>query len=239
MYLNCSIALLLGLFSGIHCLGMCGGIIGALSMGLPESVRAGRFETFIMVCGYNMGRIFSYTFAGAVTGSVGLLLLKASIGYLILRIIAGTVLVLLGLNIGGWLPRLSLLERFGIKAWRVIQPLGKRFLPVDSFFRAVMIGMVWGWLPCGLVYSVLLWSAASGNPLYGGFIMLSFGLGTLPTLIATGMAAGMLQNWLRRSLIRKTFAVIIMLFGAASPWLHIPMQADTGSTPASSVHSHE
>ena len=140
MELNYSIAFLLGLFSSIHCLGMCGGIIGALSMGLPESVRAGRFQAFIMISGYNLGRIFSYTCAGAIAGSIGLLFLEVRSGHLILRIAAGTVLVLLGLNIGGWLPRLSILERFGIKAWRMIQPLGKRFVPVDSFPRATPAG---------------------------------------------------------------------------------------------------
>ena len=239
MELNYPIAFLLGLFSSIHCLGMCGGIVGALSMGLPESVRTGRFRAFIMVSGYNLGRIFSYTCAGAICGSMGFLLTEARGGLLILRITAGAVLVLLGLNIGGWLPRLPMLEQFGLRAWRVIQPLGKRFLPVDSFTRAFMIGVVWGWLPCGLVYSVLLLAAASGGPAAGASVMICFGLGTLPALITTGMAAGLLQNRLRKPLIRKTFAVIIVFFGLASPLLHMPMHAGNSNGKPLSIHQHE
>ena len=239
MYLNVSIAFLLGLLSSIHCLGMCGGIIGALSLGLPESIRDSRYQSCIMVSGYNLGRIFSYTCAGAISGSMGLLLLEVRGGLLILRITAGTVLVLLGLNIGGWLPRLSILEQFGLRAWRVIQPLGKRFLPVDSFPRAFMIGVVWGWLPCGLVYSILLWAVASGGPAAGSSIMMCFGLGTLPALITTGMAAGLLQKRLQQPLIRRTFAVIIILSGIASPLLHIPMHTGDSNGPAASFHQHE
>jgi sulfite exporter TauE/SafE len=238
MDLNYSIALLLGLFSSVHCLGMCGGIIGALSMGLPESIRNSSSLSFIMVCGYNLGRIVSYACAGLLFGSVTILLPETASGHLVLQIIAAVILIVLGLNIGGWLRRWSAIETIGLQAWRCIQPLGKRFIPVNSVPRALMMGMVWGWLPCGLVYSVLLWAAVSGGPVSGALTMLCFGLGTLPSMITTGMTAGGLRNWLQRGTIKKTFAVIIILFGLASPWVHLTLHGDAGHAPVSTVHQH-
>lgn len=238
MTINYSMALLLGLFSSVHCLGMCGGIIGALSMGLPASIRSSSSKSFMMVCGYNLGRIVSYSGAGLLLGSAAVLLPETAGGHFFIQIIAAVVLVVLGLNIGGWLPRWSVIESIGVRAWRLIQPLGKRFIPVDSVPRALMMGMVWGWLPCGLVYSVLLWAALSGGPVSGALTMLCFGLGTLPGMITAGMAAGRLRNWLHRAMIKKTFAVIIILFGLASPWLHFALHSGTGHAPASAIHQH-
>ena len=150
------------------------------------------------------------------------------------------ILILLGLNIGGWLPRWRAIESIGSQAWRFIQPLGKRLLPVNSVTRALMMGMVWGWLPCGMVYSVLLLAAASGSPFSGAceaLYELTEGvsispmiphyegalLGTLPSMVTAGMAAGVLHRWLQRAAVKKTFAVIIILFGVCSPWLHTSM----------------
>ena len=138
MLTNISIALLLGLFSSAHCLGMCGGIIGALSMGIPASVRGNGSLSFMMVCAYNLGRVGSYTFAGLLFGSTAMLLPATAEGHLILQLIAAVVLVMLGLNIGGWLPRWPVIESLGVGAWRYIQPLGKRFLPVDTLPKALM-----------------------------------------------------------------------------------------------------
>lgn len=238
MLANNSIAFLLGLFSSVHCLGMCGGIIGALSMGFPASVRNKGYLSFMMVCVYNLGRIGSYTCAGLLFGSTALLLPEITGGHLILQLIAAAVLVVLGLNIGGWLQQWSVIESFGVRAWRYIQPLGKRLLPVDTIPKALMMGIVWGWLPCGLVYSVLLWATASGDYISGALIMFCFGLGTLPGMITAGLAAGRLRNWLHLAVIKKTFAVIIILFGLASPWLHLAMHGGPGHAQDSVGHQH-
>jgi len=238
MLANISIAFLLGLFSSVHCLGMCGGIIGALSMGFPASVRSRGYLSFMMVCAYNLGRVGSYTCAGLLFGSTALLLPATADGHLILQLIAAAVLVLLGLNIGGWLGRWLFIESLGVRAWRHIQPLGKRFLPVDTIPKALLMGMVWGWLPCGLVYSVLLWAAASGTSVSGALIMFCFGLGTLPGMITAGLAADRLRNRLQRGAIKKIFAVIIILFGLVSPWLHLTMHGGTGHASIPAVHQH-
>lgn len=237
MQLNFAIAFLLGLFSSVHCLGMCGGIIGALSMGLPQAVRNSRYVSFLMVCSYNLGRIGSYTCAGVLFGSTVFLFPESRGGHLVLQIIAAAVLVILGLNVGGWFPRWRLIESFGARAWRYIQPLGKRFLPVDSPVKAVLMGMIWGWVPCGLVYSVLLWAAASGGPASGALIMLCFGLGTLPGMVAAGLAAGGLRGRLQRAALKKGLAVLIILFGLASPWLHLASHDGIGSAPVPHIHS--
>ena len=236
MTINLAIAALLGLFSSVHCLGMCGGIIGALSMGLPDQVRDSRYASSIMVCAYNLGRITSYACAGLIIGSAAFLLPGGAVAHSILQMIAAVVLVGLGMHLGGWLPRWSQIESFGARVWRLIQPLGRHLLPVNSPLKALLMGMLWGWLPCGLVYSVLLWAGASGGPVSGALIMLSFGVGTLPGMIAAGLAAGALRQMLRRAALRRGLALIVIVFGLASPWLHLATHGDSGAAPMSHMH---
>ena len=229
MEVNLFVAFTLGLFSSVHCLGMCGGIITALSLGLPEAVRQDRLKFVTLVGAYNLGRIFSYAVAGAlagVFGSIFLGLVKNPTGHYGIRILAGVILVLLGLHLAGWLPVLKRIEGAGARIWRVIRPLGQYFLPIDSSLKALYLGCVWGWLPCGMVYSVLLWSATSADPVSGSLIMFCFGLGTLPALIGAGLLGDTLQRLFTRANIRKVFALIIIAFGIVSPWLqfnhHMP-----------------
>lgn len=212
------IAFWLGLFSTLHCWGMCGGIIGALSLNLPESVRNNSLSTFKTISAYNLGRISSYTIAGAFAGGFSYLAtntMQIERGHNVLQLFAGTILVLLGLHIAGWLPAFSRIEGYGFKIWRILQPLGKALLPADSFIKATLTGALWGWLPCGLVYAVLLWSLSSGDPLNGALYMLAFGLGTLPSMISAGMAGNLLRN---RNL-KRTTGIIIICFGLATPLL--------------------
>jgi hypothetical protein len=216
------VAMLLGLISTVHCLGMCGGIIGALSLGLPEHTRNTPLLLAGTISAYNAGRICSYAIAGALAGSFGLLLISAGnpvTGHLFLQGMAAVILVLLGLHIAGWLPRYNRIEGAGLKLWRLIQPLGKYFLPVDSYLKALLIGMLWGWLPCGLVYSVLLWSVSTADPLAGFGYMLAFGVGTLPGMLTAGYAGGALQRLLRTPTLRKCMGITVVCFGLASPFL--------------------
>lgn len=233
MELNYPIAFTLGLFSTVHCLGMCGGIITALSLGLPEDIRQNRIWFTTLVCAYNLGRVLSYTVAGALAGIFGhiiLSLIQNSTGHYILRILAGLILVLLGLHIAGWTPALKRIEGMGNRVWRVIRPIGGYFLPVDSVPKALLMGCIWGWLPCGMVYSVLLWSAASVDPVVATLCMLSFGLGTLPGMISAGLLSNSLQRLFARANIRKIFAVIIICFGIASPWIHFNQTMHNAAT---------
>jgi sulfite exporter TauE/SafE len=208
-------AFLVGLLGGVHCVGMCGGIVGALTVGLPEMRRTGvsglRFQL-----AYNAGRIASYTLAGALVGGLGMLLatwLPVALAQRLLLGLAGVFMMLLGLYLGGWWMALSRVEVAGGHLWRHIEPLGRRFLPVRSPARALALGLVWGWLPCGLVYSVLIWSLSAGGVLQGAGLMLAFGLGTLPNLMLMGLMAGWLLRHARRPAVRKTAGALVFLFG--------------------------
>ena len=219
---------MLGVFSTFHCWGMCGGIISALSLAVPARADGGRGRELLMLACYNLGRISSYGIAGVLTAGAGFIFSSATghAGHAVLQTLSGLILVLLGLRIAGWFAGLAVVERAGARIWRLLQPLGKPFLPMDRAYKAVIIGAIWGWLPCGLVYSVLLWAAASADPLSGGLAMLAFGLGTLPGMIAAGWFAGRLPASLRLPLLRKIAGAALLILGLAvlsAPYLH-PME---------------
>jgi sulfite exporter TauE/SafE len=131
-----------------------------------------------------------------------------------LRLCAGGLLVVMGLYLGGWWHGLLRLERLGQGLWAYIRPLTGQLLPVASLRAAVALGMLWGWLPCGLVYSTLLWAASQGQPGHGGVLMLAFGLGTMPLLLVTGMAGAGAQRWLKRRGVRQAAGGLLIAFGA-------------------------
>ena len=239
MEINYLIAFSLGLFSTVHCLGMCGGIITALSLGLPDEIKQNRTRFAILVCAYNLGRVCSYTVAGALAGIFGhtiLGLMHNNTGHYLLRILAGLILILLGLHIGGWITAIKRIEGAGMRLWQVIRPIGAYFLPVDSMPKALLMGCIWGWLPCGMVYSVLLWSATSADPLGATLCMLGFGLGTLPGMISAGLLSNSLQRLFARADIKKAFAIIIICFGIASPWIQFSHDMHDGSTGMQHMH---
>ncbi|MCW9057425.1 MAG: sulfite exporter TauE/SafE family protein [Gammaproteobacteria bacterium] len=208
-------AFLVGLLGGVHCVGMCGGIVGALALGLPREVRdSARMLPYLLA--YNLARIASYTLAGALLGGVGYLaahwsgLRHAQLG---LQVLAALFMIALGLYLAGWWLGLARLERVGGRVWQRIEPLGRRFLPVRTPAQAFLLGLLWGWLPCGLVYSVLVWSISRGDAIEGGMLMLSFGLGTLPTLLLMGMAATRLSAFVRHIWVRRVAGMLVMGFG--------------------------
>lgn len=202
-------ALILGLLGGGHCLGMCGGLMGALTLAIPPEQRGRRLQ---LLLAYNLGRILSYASAGLLFGLAGWAV-ASSPAAMLLRIVAGLLLISMGLYLGGWWSGLTRIEALGRGLWRHIQPAAGRLLPVTSLPRALLLGALWGWLPCGLVYSTLLWAASQGNALDSGVLMLAFGLGTWPVLLATGLAAERLTALLRRRGVRMTGGLLVILFG--------------------------
>lgn len=209
-------AFLVGLTGGVHCFGMCGGIVGVLALGLPPVPRNPLWARFPFLLAYNVGRIVSYAIAGALAGGVGAWaanLVSVHRAQLALQVVAGLFMVLLGLYLAGWWPVLGHLERAGGVLWRRIEPLGRRLLPVRAPIQALGVGLVWGWLPCGLVYSVLVWAIGSGGAGQGALLLLGFGLGTLPTLLAMGTAAAALAGFVRRPIVRQAAGTLVVLFG--------------------------
>jgi sulfite exporter TauE/SafE len=208
-------AFLIGLLGGVHCAGMCGGIVGALTLGLPEPIRSAHRRMFPYHVAYNVGRIFSYTLAGALMGGLGQVISLSGVhsAQLGLRLLAGLFLIALGLYLGGWWRGLVQVERTGALLWRHIEPLGRRFIPVRTPVQALVLGMVWGWLPCGLVYSVLVWALATGSIQGGASIMLAFGLGTLPNLLAMGVFAAHLSRLVRSAWTHRVAGALVIAFG--------------------------
>ncbi|BBH45183.1 sulfite exporter TauE/SafE family protein [Pseudomonas sp. KU43P] len=202
-------ALILGLLGGGHCLGMCGGLMGALTLAIPPEQRARRAR---LLLAYNVGRILSYACAGLLLGLAGWAV-ASSPAALGLRVIAALLLIAMGLYLAGWWSGLTRIEALGRGLWRHVQPVASRLLPVSSLPRALLLGALWGWLPCGLVYSTLLWAASQGNAGYSAALMLAFGVGTLPVLVATGLAAERVNSLLRRRSVRMAGGVLVILFG--------------------------
>ncbi|MDG9924083.1 MULTISPECIES: sulfite exporter TauE/SafE family protein [unclassified Pseudomonas] len=202
-------ALILGLLGGGHCLGMCGGLMGALTLAIPPEQRARRFR---LLLAYNFGRILSYTTAGLLIGLAGWAV-ASSPAAMVLRVIAALLLIAMGLYLAGWWSGLTRIEALGRHLWRHLQPIASRLMPVSSLPRALLLGAVWGWLPCGLVYSTLLWASSQGSPADSALLMLAFGLGTWPVLLATGMAAERLTALLRQRGVRMAGGLLVILFG--------------------------
>lgn len=209
-------ALLLGLLSSGHCLGMCGGLMAALS-----TQSAAHPNRLLFLLSYNLGRICSYAVAGLLMGSLGWVIANSPAA-LLLRTLAALLLIGMGLYMAGWGVPLKYLEQLGHKLWRYLQPFATRVLPIRSLSQAFIAGMLWGWLPCGLVYSSLLWAASQGDSRYSLWLMLAFGLGTCPALLVTGFAAERLKYWLQQKKLRWAAGLLIIIFGLWSfpEWPH-------------------
>lgn len=202
-------ALTLGLVSSAHCVGMCGGIMGALTLAVPAAERGRRWR---LLLGYNLGRISSYAFMGLVVGAFAGFLGGWGAG-LGLRVLAGLLLIATGLYLGDWWRGITYLEHGGRYLWAYLQPLGKGLLPVTRVYKALLLGLLWGWLPCGLVYTALAYAMTLGHPGWSAAVMLAFGLGTLPAVLATGFFAQRITGLLQRHQLRRGIALLIIAFG--------------------------
>jgi len=210
---------LFGLLGGVHCISMCGGIVGALSVQVEQPlVRATPWQIgqWHLHLAYSLGRIFSYTVAGGLLGALGSLAMIYD-GVLPIQItlyvFANLMLVAMGLYLAGFTRFLAPLERGGQVLWRFIQPVASHFLPVRSVTRALPLGMLWGFLPCGMVYAVLVPALATGSAWRGAGLMLAFGLGTLPNLLLAGLVLGRFRDFIRSGKVRLAAGSLVLGFG--------------------------
>lgn len=213
-------AFLMALLGGTHCFGMCGGIVGALSVGTMPN-KPSPLQQLPLLLAYNTGRISSYVIAGVIVGSLSAgayWLGDQQVVQQWLKMIAALFMILLGLYIANVWMLLAKTEVIGKQVWRYIEPFGRRFIPVKRVSQALPLGMVWGWLPCGLVYNALILALSSGDAIKGGLIMLSFGLGTLPALLAMGLFASHLTRWVHNPIIKRIAGGIIIIFGGVMLW---------------------
>ncbi|MEQ8661036.1 MAG: sulfite exporter TauE/SafE family protein [Gammaproteobacteria bacterium] len=215
------IALNLGLVSQVHCVGMCGGVVGALAFAVdPKQVARRGMLPFALA--YNAGRVTSYVGAGVLLGFAGgeaLALWPGAQAHLWLRVAAGAVLIVAGLSLLGVGGPGAWLERLGQRLWRVIARPGRRLLPLASLPAAWAFGLLWGWLPCALVYATLLFAATGADALRAGVVMLAFGLGTSPALILAATLSRRGGGLLRKPAWRRAGGVVLIVVGLAYPLL--------------------
>jgi len=205
------IAFVIGLFSSLHCVSMCGSIIGTLSFSLKPEIRSNKAKMATFIFSYNLGRIFSYMLAGLIIGlieSIVTMPLGEEHGHQILKIISALIISGAGFYIAGWFPAFAYIEKTGSRFWKTIEPYGRKLIPVATLNQAFLFGMVWGWIPCGLVYTALALAATSGDIVISALSMLAFGLGTLPAVMGTGLVSSFIS---RISSLRTTKQVIGML----------------------------
>ena len=210
-------AFLAGLFGSVHCIGMCGGFVGLFNQSAENSPASGRFRGILPYWLLsNTGRIGSYMLAGAIAGTIG----GAAVGLFspahvqnIGLMLSGGFMLALGLYLAGWWQGLNQLERLGGGLWKRFQPAMTRLLTQRGWRKSLLIGVIWGWLPCGLVYSMLAWSMTIATPLGGASIMLAFGLGTLPMLVGLAALTDRLDTLRRNRTVRRVLGSLIMLFG--------------------------
>ena len=203
---------LIGLLGGTHCVGMCGGIVSAMTVQMPGQ----RGSQFPLHLAYNIGRITSYTLAGTVLGalgSIGMLMGGVLPVQIALYVLANVMLIALGLYLTGITQLLAPVERLGGVLWTRIQPLTKRYLPARTPAQAFPLGLLWGFLPCGMVYGVLATALVTGSALRGGALMLAFGLGTLPNLLLAGMLLKRLKDITRHKAVRMVAGITVLGFG--------------------------
>ncbi|EGV31250.1 hypothetical protein ThidrDRAFT_2116 [Thiorhodococcus drewsii AZ1] len=214
-------AFVVGLLGGVHCLAMCGGVAGSITLGLDARLRRHPLQMLPYQLVYNLGRILGYGVVGALFGGLGALLLQLDvlqIGQRLLYGFAGLMMVLLGLYLGGWWRLLEVAERFGGRIWLRLEPFARPLLPVRTLPQALAVGFVWAWIPCGLVYSVLMTAMATGGALDGAGVMLAFGLGTLPNLMGIALLAGAAARIAERVWVRQAAGLLVIGFGIHALW---------------------
>lgn len=230
-----STAFFLGLSGAGHCLGMCGGIAAALNLGGVRSPA--------ITLAYHTGRVTSYTLLGALLGlAAGSIDIGAwTIG---LRYLAGLLLIGMGLYIANWWRGMALLERAGSRLWQPVQRLSSRWLPLRRWPQGFALGLCWGLMPCGLIYSSLAWAATAQDATTSALMMLLFGLGTVPAMLATSLGAQRLQAFLRRRELKQAIAVLLIIAGAwtlyitASHGNHSAHMGHAGQAPVDHSHMH-
>lgn len=198
---------ILGFFGGTHCVGMCGGLSSAFALQLPAHIK--RSWLIILM---NLGRISSYMVIGALMGALsqmGSVLQRTHTLQQILLITANILLLLMGLYLAGLFSAISKIDLIGKPIWRQLNPILNRLLPIQSIKACFFVGILWGWLPCGLVYNAALYALGSGSAQQGAWYLLAFGLGTLPNLLAMGLFATQLQMLLHNKNIRLSAGLLV------------------------------
>lgn len=209
-----SAALLAGLVGSAHCLGMCAGISGLFAVNAEAASMRASVPTAVV---YNAGRVITYAVLGIIVAAFGSVIVKASPDLAVgIRMLSGIIIILVGLKVAFDLRILNVIERMGGTLWARIAPVAKKLVPVTSLPKALGLGLVWGWLPCGLVYSVLMIAATSASPTGGAATMVAFGIGTMPAMVLSGLGAARLSSFMQRRGTRIGLGLLVVAMGLAT-----------------------
>ncbi|WP_434779213.1 sulfite exporter TauE/SafE family protein [Neisseria sp. Ec49-e6-T10] len=201
---------LMGLAGGGHCAAMCGGLSTAFALQLPPKLS--RYKLILLL---NLGRISSYILIGAILGGIGqlgIILEQGSVLRNTLFVIANVLLILWALYLMGISSTINKIEGIGRPIWRLLNRFLQKLLPIRSAGASFFVGMIWGWLPCGMVYTASIYSLSSGSVIMGALCMASFALGTLPNLLAIGIFAATVKNWLQKKPVRMGTGLFLICF---------------------------
>ena len=232
-------ALLLGLAGSTHCISMCGGVHASLS------VQKDNKRPTVRAIAFSSGRIMSYGLVGLIVGSASFAVQSIHPGFgIAARLIAGLMLIAMALYIGRWWMGLTALEKIGRMVWRHIQPITQSFTPAKSVSQTFALGMLWGWLPCGLVYSALAWASQAAHPTHTAVLMLSFGLGTLPSMLGITWLAQQARAFFSHQWVRQINAAMLLIFALWTLYTPLQMLGNNSPhpshtpNPSPSQHSH-
>lgn len=236
-------AFLMGLFGGLHCVAMCGGVVGVLCTAAPSpgkeagaarcptgagSAQRSRLAQAPYWLAYNGGRVASYTLLGLLFGSLGSLstgVFPLEPMRFALRAIAAICMLAIGLHLAGLPSAVKALESLGAPLWKRISPLAKRFLPLRTPWHALLLGGLWGLMPCGLLYGALALAASAESPTLGAATMAAFGVATLPVMLTMGAIAQGVSRWLARAWVRRVAGGVVLAFGL---WSSAGLAAQVG-----------
>jgi uncharacterized protein len=221
-----------GLAGSAHCLTMCGGVAGALGM-RARSAAATSLQSWLQPGLHQCGRIAGYALAGTLVGMLSQgtqWFMHMTSAAVVLRVAAGVLTLLIALRVLTGRNLLASIERSGMHVWRRLQPFTHRAARSDAWYGSLLLGLLWGWLPCGMVYSMLLMAATTGNVAAGAATMASFGCGTLPAMLASSWVISRLPWSANRATLRLASGMLLVLFGLWS--LVAPL------LPAGQVHVH-
>jgi len=218
-----------GLLGSAHCLGMCAGISGLFAVG--ATVASIKTQLPLAIA-YNVGRVLSYAILGVAVAALG----GAAVGMIPglagpVRLAGGLLIIIIGLQVAFNWRLLAPLEKVGAVIWNRLVPHAKGLIPATSIASAAGLGLIWGWLPCGLVYGALLLAVTTADPVGGGLVMIAFGLGTMPAMIATGLSAAKLSAFMSRN--RLGAGLLVVVLGVAT--LAMPLSKMLGED----AHMHK
>ncbi len=240
-------AFALGLFGSVHCVAMCGGLASVLAGGVRPDLRKGGATRWTILAGFHLGRIGTYAVIGALVGALTLFALESAslrAAQAGLRALSGVLLFGVGFYLAGMFPGFAAIERVGAPLWKRLRPFASRLLPVRTVPASVALGAVWGFVPCGMVYTALALGATTGSPLRSALVLVAFGAGTTPALLSLGAVAQRIARGLQASTaaaLRRVAGVVVASLGVMSVIAGIvamPSASEGSGAPKGDVACH-